>query len=275
MESISFIILTWNSEKYIYSCLNSIYSIDNIEKEVIIIDNGSEDQTRSIIKREFANVKLIELDKNFGTTYTRNLGIKASNNGFEYICILDADTVINEYAIYNLIECLKSNTKYMIAVPLMKNLKGELQLSAKRFPTLFIKVLKALPLKHFNRKGSDLETISTDGIGEIVEVDYAISACWLMKREVIRLVGFLDEKYFYAPEDVDYCATIWKQGGKVVLATNSIIIHDTQRISKKRLISKMNLIHIKGLVYYFFKHKYCFSTWRLYKKINEMEKVGS
>ena len=263
MDGVSFIILTWNSEKYIYSCISSIYFIQGIDKEVIVIDNGSKDRTKEIIRNNFPDVTLIELDRNYGTTYTRNLGIKASNKNYNYICILDSDTIVNKDAVYKLIGCLKLDCKYMLAVPKMINQKGEMQLSAKRFPTIIIKLYKALPFKYFNLIGHRLEGVLIEENSNIIEVDYAISACWLMKREVIDLAGLLDENYFYAPEDVDYCATIWERGGKVILITDSLIIHDTQRISKRRVISKLNFLHIKGLIYFFLKHRYCLNAKKI------------
>jgi GT2 family glycosyltransferase len=88
------------------------------------------------------------------------------------------------------------------------------------------------------------------------EVDYAISAMWIFKRELLNRVGFLDEKIFYAPEDVDYCLRIWKCGWKVVFDPAVTCIHHTQEISRKR-IGRATFQHILGLLYYFKKHQ-CF-----------------
>ena len=47
-------------------------------------------------------------------------------------------------------------------------------------------------------------------------VDYAISAFWLLRRDVLEAVGLLDEEIFSRPEDVDYCLRVWKAGYTVV-----------------------------------------------------------
>lgn len=259
-RGVSFIILTWNSKKYITNCLNSILGISTLEKEVIVIDNGSTDGTREVIKKEFPTVRLIKLEKNYGTTYPRNLGLRMANIGNDYLCILDSDTVINERAISNLINCLSTQPEYMIAVPRMVNLKNVSQISYKRFPTALIKLLKAIPIKRFNERGERIEKYDFSLDQAVYEIDYGISACWMMKRQVLEVAGYLDERIFYAPEDVDYCATVWKNKGKVILATESKIIHDTQRVSKKNLFSKINFLHFIGLIYYFYKHRYIFSS---------------
>lgn len=264
---ISFIILTWNSREYIANCLNSVLGIEAFDIEAIVIDNGSTDGAREVIEEEFPTVKLIKLEKNYGTTYPRNLGLRMAKAENDYLCILDSDTVVNEQAIRDLISCLAVRPEYMIAVPQMANLKGEYQISYKRFPTALIKFLKAIPIKRFNERGQEIEQYNFSLDQAIYEIDYGISACWMMKRQVLQIAGYLDENIFYAPEDVDYCATVWENGGKVVLSTKSKIVHDTQRLSKRKLISKINFSHLIGLIYYFFKHKYLFSSNRIRENI--------
>lgn len=265
-SGISFVILTWNSRCYIENCLNSIVNINSIEKEIIIIDNGSTDGTVELIKNNYPQVYTIELDKNYGTTYTRNLGLKKRNPDNKYICILDSDTEISEGALLNMIKCLEYDSKYMLAVPQMYDLDKQYQASYKKFPTATIKFLKGLPINKLNRVGEKLERYNFRFDEEVYEVDYGISACWVMKRDVLDKIGLLDEKMFYAPEDVDYCARIWKCGGKVILATGSIIVHATQRLSKRKFFSKLNLISLLDLVYYFWKHGYIFSAAKIRHK---------
>ena len=107
---------------------------------------------------------------------------------------------------------------------------------------------------------------------EIYEVDYLMGACWLLRKDIVDKVGMLDEKIFYAPEDVDYCARIWQNGYKVVFCQNANIIHEWQRISKKKIISKMNFEHIKGLAYFFKKYGYINNPRVKIKITKELEK---
>ena len=262
---LAFIILTWNSEKFIYDCLESINNIEIESKAIIVIDKGSKDNTVNII-RKFKDICLIELDKNYGTTFSRNIGLKMASK-YSYICIIDSDTIINNNAIENLIICLNEGTDHYIAVPRMVNIYHEHQLSYKKFPTVISKLLKAAPISILQIKGIELEEYHFTFKSDYYYVDYGISACWMLKGSILNKIGYLDEKIFYAPEDVDYCAMVWEKGGKVVLVSNSEIIHATQRISKKKVFSKINLLHILGLIYYFQKHKYIFSTKHIRSQI--------
>ena len=96
----TFVILSYNSEKYIYKCLESINS--SIEdsgaySEVFIVDNGSKDKAKEIINNfdfcDFIKFTFIELKENTGTTYSRNLALKAGTG--EFVVIMDSDAYIN------------------------------------------------------------------------------------------------------------------------------------------------------------------------------------
>jgi GT2 family glycosyltransferase len=99
------------------------------------------------------------------------------------------------------------------------------------------------------------------------EVDYAISAFWLMRREVFEKVGPLDERIFYSPEDVDYCLRVWQAGFGVRYEPAVHAVHDAQEISRGFKMAGFTLRHAKGLAYLFLKHRYAFGLSRLYRRL--------
>ena len=256
MKKICFVILTWNSAAYIQNCLHSILGLYGFETEILVVDNGSSDDTVEKIKA--LGISPIVLSENKGTTFSRNLAMKKRSKDADFVCVLDSDTVINQNAVALLCSVLKENSDAAICGPYMENLLGEFQNSCKRFPTVAIKLLKGLPIKSANIKGEALERYEISDFTKTYEVDYLISACWMIKNEAILKIGLLDEKIFYSPEDVDYCLRAHQAGFKVLYCPQAKIIHDTQRISKKKLVSKTNLSHMAGLCYYFKKHHYLF-----------------
>lgn len=89
--NISFIIPVYNVDKYLEKCLESIISQENISKEIIIVDDGSTDNSLKIAQ-QFANKYdyiSIFTEENFGVSSARNKGIKCAKG--EYICFIDAD----------------------------------------------------------------------------------------------------------------------------------------------------------------------------------------
>ncbi|MEM3473799.1 MAG: glycosyltransferase, partial [archaeon] len=143
---LSIIILTWNSKEFIERCIRSIYNgISSISFEVVIVDNGSIDSTKKILENymnQYKNFRVIFLGKNFGTTKSRNIGIKEAKG--EYILFLDSDAEVKKDTISKLLETFNQEKNVGAVAPKILGSNGEIQYSCKKFPTLPIKVLKFL-----------------------------------------------------------------------------------------------------------------------------------
>ena len=96
----------------------------------------------------------------------------------------------------------------------------------------------------------------------IKDVDTAISAFWLLPASFLERVGLLDENIFYSPEDVDYCMRVHEAGFPVCYYPEIECVHITQQITHRRRLSRISLSHLRGLAYYFRKHRYLFSASR-------------
>lgn len=274
MTKIGFVILTWNSEKCIGRCLESIFTLDGnlFRGNVVIVDNGSQDGTERQIAGQIEkhggkgafSADLLKLDRNYGTTVSRNIGIrKILETDAEYVCILDSDTVVNTKAFVSLTEALQSDRSAGIVGPRMRDRNGVLQQSGRDLPTLPEKVLKVLPFRSWQKKAEAMEGHAAEGEGGRVPVGYLLSACWLMRRGLFEELGPLDEKIFYSPEDAEYCIRCHKAGYSVLYCRDAEIVHEWQRLSRKKLFSVHNYEHIKGLIHLFWKYKYIFRAERL------------
>lgn len=268
---IGYVILTWNSSNVIKKCIESIITINSLVADIIIVDNGSMDNTLEIIDSikipAQHSLSVIKLKENMGTTISRNKGInELKKHNVDYYCVLDSDTEVNENAICKMTEYLKKNPNCGIVGPRMVTSGGTVQISGRCFPTITEKFCKAVPIKSIQAIGEKKEEIvPRDIVTGSYPVDYLMSACWVIPHRVIEQVGLFDEKIFYAPEDVEYCIRVWKTGYEVVYYPETQIIHEWQRLSKKKLISKMNWEHIKGLAYMFKKHGYIFNAAKIRK----------
>ncbi len=256
---LSFIILTWNSEKYIDDCISSVIQKckeENISYEILVVDNDSSDKTKDILASYNDNIKTVWLDKNYGTTYPRNIALKKAIG--DIISVLDSDIVLKKGSLRSVIHKLLSHADIGILAPKLILCDGSIQRSVKKFPSLPHKLLK---LKKICLR---MEPKKTEFYKEIplhdITVDNAISACWFFRKELIEIVGLLDEKIFFAPEDIDYCLRTWKSGKSVFYYPYFEAIHYTQQISHKKRISLVMLTHFRGLVHYFIKHRYIFNS---------------
>ena len=252
-KSVGFVILTWNSEKYIANCLDSILKIEKYDIFISIFDNGSKDRTKNILEKyRFDNIFFLGCGKNLGTTISRNEALKKLPKT-DYIVILDSDIIINDLNGFDkIIDILDNDKEIGIVGPKLVNAEGELQYSGRNIPSIKEKILKVFFDK--SKKTSELEHVDYNEKDDLFCVGYLMSAAWFMRRDFFEKNGFLDEKIFYAPEDVEYCVRAWCNGYKVCYYKKFTVIHFWQRISKKKFFSKHNFEHIKGLMYFF--HKY-------------------
>ncbi len=262
--TVSIIILTWNSERQIGSCLASLSrGLAEFPYEVIVVDNGSQDQTRAIIKDVRPDAQLLCYPENHGVTLTRNHGIRVA--GGDYIIILDDDTVVQPGALDCLIRYLEDHPGAGLCGPKLIGVDGELQLSCRYFPTLLDKLARRLPsplAQYVNRK---IEMADWDH-RTTRRVDYVIGACQAIRRRALEDAGLFDERIFYAPEDVDICLRLQLAGWSVVYNPEAVVMHEERRITRS-MSSPLFWKHVQGLCYFFWKHGYLFSRRGLYNRI--------
>lgn len=274
MSRIHFVILTWNSEKVIGQCLASMMKFREFEVNVCIVDNGSQDRTVDVVEQMIregipghCSIQIIRLLENMGTTISRNIGIKqviTQAGPEDFVCILDSDTEVNEQAMQTLASVLRDDPSNGIVGPKMHSLDGSIQTSGRRIPTVTEKILKVLPSKALQEKGNQMQQM--DHTDSLCPVGYLMSACWMMRPTLFDEVGLLDENIFYAPEDVEFCIRVWKKGKRVLYCPQAQILHHWQRLSHKKLLSKHNWEHLKGLGYMYHKHNFLLSN----KKIEQL-----
>jgi exopolysaccharide biosynthesis polyprenyl glycosylphosphotransferase len=257
---VSITIITWNSRQLLHDCLESIYAgTRKVDFEIIVVDNGSRDGTVEMLHQRFPKVRLIKNAANRGVAPARNQALRVAKGDF--VLILDADTRVLPGAIDDLAAFAQSTPEAGIVGAKMIDPDGALQLTCRRFPTIFTPLLRRLqfiPLFRNSRTLRDQVMADWDH-NSIREVDYVIGACQLIRREVIAEVGFLDENIFYGPEDVDYCLRAQSHGWKVYYYPNATIMHYERRITRN-FFRAVSWKHLWAVFYFFQKHGYLFNA---------------
>jgi len=260
---LSFIVLTWNSQETIKDCLESIGKLclsENIPFEVILVDNNSTDSTREIVRSLEEEMKLITIlmDKNHGTTHTRNIALRRARG--EYICFMDSDTKLIAGSLPDFIEHLQIHKDIGIAAPKLILPDERVAASVKKFPLITDKFLKLIYLLIFGKDGKQYKGDYYEDFPFSNErnVDTAISACWFFRKELLDQTGYLDEKIFFGPEDIEFCLRVWKAKRRVVYYPSFVVLHCTQSLARVKPFSRIMLNHILGLLHIFLRHKYFF-----------------
>lgn len=95
MAKTTIVIPNWNGMKYLGDCMFSVFHQEGSTPEVIVVDNGSEDESVSYIKENYPAVRLIEFQENTGFCRAVNAGIQAAST--EYVLLLNNDTKADKY----------------------------------------------------------------------------------------------------------------------------------------------------------------------------------
>lgn len=270
--SLSAVILSFNARNDLERCVRSLIEVEGLEAgedQVLIIDNGSTDGSRSTIGHlVHAFPGLVEatlLPENRGTTAPRNLGFAKASG--DHLLVLDSDIEFRAPILRDLMQTLAADRSIGIVAPRLTFPDGRPQLSTDVFPTIPRKLERAFRLRALERRRQDDQLPARS-------VDYAISAFWLMRRDLIDRIGPLDERIFYAPEDVDFCLRCWLKGQRVVYRPDLEVVHDAKERSRSLKSLLFTWRHVLGLAYFFRKHRYAFNADSVYRRIERLRAEG-
>ena len=256
---LSILILTWNSIGYLKNCLKSIFNnLPSCDYEIILVDNFSNDLSVEYVEKHYPSVKIIKNKKNLGVGPGRNVGFKQCIG--EYIFSIDVDTKINKTTIPELLKYIKMDEKVGVCGSKLFYENGTLLRSCRPFPTVQSKFARRFPIKKIREKFIHSAHYQNYNYEEPIFVGYVIGACQMIRREVIEKLNGYDERWYYGPEDFDFCLRAWKLNFKVLYVPSSTMIHVDQRITAevKNIFSRQTLSNVFGTFSYFMKHKYLF-----------------
>ncbi len=255
MTSVSIIIVSYNSEKEIIDCINSLLpQLNDIDGEILVIDNDSIDNTISLIKEiENKSITIIQNSENLGYTIANNQGIKEAKG--EYLLLLNPDTIVPNGVINNLLNEIKNNDAIGAIAPQLRFPDGRIQKSCRRFPRRRDILYESIGLSKLFKNSKEFNYWKMGDFDHKITclVDQPAGAALLIPKKIIEEIGLLDEKFPMFFSDVDLCKRIWNAGYNVQYNTNSFITHEGgASVYRKRI--KMILSSHLSFWKYFNKH---------------------
>jgi GT2 family glycosyltransferase len=232
-------------------CLESLeLAIQNIDVEIIVVDNASGDNTKTLVSQNFPQVKYIQSETNDGFSIANNKGITVAKG--EYIFLINPDTVISESAIKNAMLKHKSLPNCgILGVQLVDGTGHFLPESKINQLTLKVAVFKflGLPKSFYNHN------IHEDDEGETATL---VGAFMCFKKKDYHLVEGLDDNYFMYGEDIDLSYQFVKKGFKNYYFGKEQILHFKGESTLKDTAYFNRFF--ASVKYYFQKH-YTNSKW--------------
>lgn len=261
MKKIGVVTITYNSENVLPDFFKSINAQTHRDFTLYIIDNLSSDNTLNIVENnQHYNFKIIKNNENVGVAAGNNQGIRlAIEDGCQYILLLNNDVEFENTLFEKLIHHLELLNASLIAPKMMYHPETNIIWWAGTF------LQKKDGFLNYHR---GIHEEDNGQYNSIETVNYAPTACVLMKKEVIDDIGLMDEKYFAYFDDTDFFYRIYRHNKhKLIYFPHVQFYHKVGSLSKMRdgtptkfKFSNFHIYHnIRNHIYYLKKQKLFFS----------------
>jgi GT2 family glycosyltransferase len=215
------ITLNYNQNDYTLKCINSLLKSNYINYNIILIDNGSTEKNFNLLKRKLKKdpkILLIRLEKNRGYVGGINYGFKeAIKINPKYLLIMNNDTIIDKYAISELVKTIH---KY----------KNKAIVSGKVYNYEETKKLQLIGLKMNNKNMLEYTRIGIDEIDigqyeDIIEMDNLDDVFWLFPKELYLEISGYNKYFWFNAEQADFALRAKKVGYKLIYTPEAKIWH--------------------------------------------------
>jgi GT2 family glycosyltransferase len=238
--AVDVVTLTWNDGDRLGRSIEATLASTGVAVTLTVVDNGS-DPAPAVPDDQ--RVRVIRNATNRGVR-ARNQGV--GPNGSAYVAFVDSDACVHQETLATLAAALEANPDAALAAPVFDGQAPEE--SAGLAPTLTRKLARLVGATRSYASRRDPHAALWD-------VDFAISACWLFRREVFTALGGLDETYFYGPEDIDFCLRVRLAGWRIIQVAAAGCDHPPRRRFRQPL-SAAGARHATAVARHLWRHRH-------------------
>jgi GT2 family glycosyltransferase len=233
VKTVSIIIVNFNGEKHLKSCLSSICEVDYPPEklEVIVFDNGSSDNSVQVIQKVYPAAVVLKSSKNIGFARPHRLAAQAAKG--EILAFLNNDMKVDSQWIRRGVDLLALDKGIACSSSKIMNWRGtDVEFNGGSLQYLGY----ADQLKRSAAKSGE-------------EVLFPCGGAMFIWKDVFEEAGCFDDDYFAIFEDVDLGWRLWIMGYRVVMAPDSIVYHRGHGTLRTRRQAKMRfLMHRNALM---------------------------
>lgn len=251
---LSIIIVNYNVKYYIEQCIYSIIKSGiDIEYEIIVTDNNSNDGSISYLKELYPNITYIENKENLGFAKANNQAIKIAKG--EYIMLLNPDTILGESTLYDCVTFMdKTPDAGALGVKMLKS-NGSFALESRRgIPTPLTSMYKMLGLCKLFPKSKIFGKYYMQYLdnNKPAKIEIISGACMFIRKSTLDISGPLDEDFFMYGEDIDLSYRLLKTGMKNYYIPTPIIHYKGE--STEKTSYRYVYVFYKAMLIFFRKH---------------------
>jgi GT2 family glycosyltransferase len=254
--TVSVVIASWNARDDLERCLQSLVShTSTATLELVIVDNGSADDSVAMIKAAWPEATLVENEGNLGFARACNQGMRVSTG--EFILLLNSDTYVQDNVIGRCAHELRGRPDVGMLGCELRFPGGRRQHTANRSLSVTRSLVRNLWLYRLlprSRRGQLLLGGYWEDDSDI-EVDWLAGAFLMLRRDVFDRSGGFDERFHMYGEDSEWGMRLRRMGVKILYAPRLGVVYHTGAVgSDQRWTEKERLrrCHRGGLESYAF-----------------------
>jgi hypothetical protein len=203
MPKVSVIIPTYNSEKYICKAIDSVLMQTYKDFEIIVIDDGSSDNTKDILSKYNGKIRYLYED-NKGASAARNLGIKESRG--EYVAFLDADDIWLADKLKLQVDAINTDPQIALVCTDAESFNEQGIVKTTFFttadPDRLLKRGYYIRHKIAQRKINDLYQFKGNFYKELISRNFILTSSVLMRKTCFDKIGYFNSE-FHVTQDYD------------------------------------------------------------------------
>jgi len=210
------IVLNWNGREHLEACFSSLLKLNYPNFRLVMVDNGSKDDSVPYVKQNFPAVHIIELNRNMGFAEGNNVGMRfALESGCKYICLLNNDMEVDRGWLEQLAAFAEGNQNVGVFASKM------LYFYNRDFINGMGTCLTKLAMGWDQYDGR----LNDDHFSVPQEVIAACGGAFFIRTDALNETGLFDPHYFIYMEDTDLCIRLWQKGYRIVTVPTAIVYH--------------------------------------------------
>ena len=224
-ELVAAIVLNWNQARYTRDCVASLQQIDYPCYRILVVDNGSTDDSLRRVAQEFPGVAFLWLKQNLGVAGGRNAGLRLALQWQpEYVLLLDNDTVVAPDFLARLVALMRVDARVAAVQPKICFADPPSRICSvggKLYPRI----------SYYRHPGSG--EIDSGEVRQPAEIDLVSGCASLARASVLHDVGMLDETYSpYGPEDMDWSLRVRSAGYRLMAEPSAVVWHRVSSLAQ-------------------------------------------
>jgi GT2 family glycosyltransferase len=252
----SLCILNWNGAKLLAGCLQSVRDIrssNGVECEIIVVDNGSSDDSVEMIRSQFSEVLLVANAKNLSIATAINQAIRLGSG--RHFLLLNNDIVLLDDCLDQMVHFLDRNPRAGIVAGRLLNPDGSTQVNyyPGRLPSVHSMIAELLWLSRLWGRRTPSGLADWDS-NKACRMEQVPGACMMVRREVFEQIGFWDGDFTCWYEDVDFCCRGHQAGWEIWYLPEARVVHYGGATFRELCISQKTIWRFHGLLRYSAKH---------------------